>query len=450
METPEQARVRTEWLIGRTLGEFVVREKVGEGGFGAVFRAEQPLLAREAVIKVLHSKGRISESAVQRFLREARLASSLDHPYAAHIYAFGAEPDGLLWIAMELVRGSTLDKLLKVQGPLPLARFVPLFDRICEVVHTAHEQGIIHRDLKPANVMVLSRAGRLLPKLLDLGVAKLREDSNEDGHGPAADAPDGANGGQRSGTQTSPDRASLEEVSGQLARAAVTQITERGLFIGSPHYMAPEQWVNAASADQRTDLYALGVLCYEALTGRRPFDGATVLDIARGHAHKPLPPLGPDFPDGLLAVLERATAKNLGDRFATALEFSAAFRAASGLAEEPEQLPQLEETVRETVIASAPQPLAEAVSALEAARTVAQSLEAVAQAFRIVARWLGLLALACRARIGPGGARDSAMVLEHLAILRRQSLTDEQWVNAASADQRTDLYALGVLCYEAL
>src|SRR5262249_38612481 len=91
----------------------------------------------------------------------------------AHVYAFGAEPDGLLWIAMELVRGTPLDELLKTQGPLSLARSVPLLDKICEVVHTAHEQGIIHRDLKPANVMVIARAGRLLPKLLDFGIAKL-------------------------------------------------------------------------------------------------------------------------------------------------------------------------------------------------------------------------------------------------------------------------------------
>src|SRR6185437_1937513 len=136
-------------------------------------RAEQPALAREAVIKVLQTRHRASETVVQRFLREARLASKLDHPYAAHTYAFGAEADGVLWIAMELVRGTPLDKLLAAQGPIPLARFVPLLDGICEVVHTAHEQGIVHRDLKPANVMVLSRAGRLLPKLLDFGIAKL-------------------------------------------------------------------------------------------------------------------------------------------------------------------------------------------------------------------------------------------------------------------------------------
>src|SRR5215207_2784115 len=92
-------------LTGRTLGDFVVRDKLGEGGFGAVYRAEQPLLQREAVIKVLHRNLRASDVLIARFLREARLASQLDHPYAAHVYAFGAEEDGLLWIAMELVRG---------------------------------------------------------------------------------------------------------------------------------------------------------------------------------------------------------------------------------------------------------------------------------------------------------------------------------------------------------
>ncbi|HME90083.1 MAG TPA: protein kinase, partial [Myxococcaceae bacterium] len=127
---PENARRAPDGLIGRRLGEFVIREKLGEGGFGAVFRAEQPLLAREAVIKVLPSRGRVSEAAIQRFLREARLASSLDHPYAAHIYAFGAEPDGVLWIAMELVHGTPLDELCRVQGVMPVERFVPLLERL--------------------------------------------------------------------------------------------------------------------------------------------------------------------------------------------------------------------------------------------------------------------------------------------------------------------------------
>ena len=158
-------------LLGRELGEFVLRERIGEGGFGAVYRATQPALDREAVVKVLHARLHESHNATERFMREAKLASKLDHPYAAHIYAFGVELDGQSWIAMELVRGTPLSEVLRFQGPLALERLVPLVDRICEVVHTAHEQGIVHRDLKPANVMVLARAGRLLPKLLDFGIA---------------------------------------------------------------------------------------------------------------------------------------------------------------------------------------------------------------------------------------------------------------------------------------
>ncbi len=135
-----------------------------------VYRATQETLGREAAVKVVASTGR-SEGVVMRFLREVKIASQLDHPFAAHIYAFGAEPD-ILWVAMEFVHGTSLDRLLTTEGPLPLRRFLPLLERLCEVVHTAHEQGIVHRDIKPANVMVLSRAGRLLPKLLDLGIAK--------------------------------------------------------------------------------------------------------------------------------------------------------------------------------------------------------------------------------------------------------------------------------------
>src|SRR5512144_824258 len=160
-------------LSGRRLGEFVLRERIGEGGFGAVYRCEQPLLGRQAVVKVLHQRLRRNDVALQRFLREAQLASRLDHPYAAHVYAFGVEgKDGLRWIAMELVAGITLKHWLATHGPMPLEQFVPFFECIAQVVQAAHDRGIVHRDLKPSNVMVLESAGRLFPKLLDLGIAK--------------------------------------------------------------------------------------------------------------------------------------------------------------------------------------------------------------------------------------------------------------------------------------
>ncbi|HKD41644.1 MAG TPA: protein kinase [Myxococcaceae bacterium] len=429
---------RVGGLIGRALGEFVIREKLGEGGFGTVFRAEQLALGREAVVKTLQPRAKVAENAIQRFMREARLASTLDHPYAAHIYAFGAEPDGLLWIAMELVRGTPLDKLLKTQGPVPLARLVPLFDRICEVVHTAHEQGIVHRDLKPANVMVLSRAGRLLPKLLDFGVAKLREESLDENAATlrsterrTKETGDARISVEPAGTHEQRRALTLDQISDRLMRATTAEITQRGLFIGSPHYMAPEQWVNPTAADQRSDLYALGVLCFEALTGRHPFEGDTVLEIAKGHAQKDVPSPGANLPESIHQFLHRAMAKKSGDRFQSALELASAFRAAAGLSDDGVGVPQLDEAVRETVIALAPQPLAEAVSALEASRSLGQALQAAAQVSRAVAQYLGLLALACRTKVGPGAPTDSAAALELLQALRRHGLTEGEWIRLA-------------------
>jgi len=161
-------------LSGRMLGEFVLRERLDEGGFDAVYRCEQPLLGREAVVKVLHRGLRRQSGALKRFLREAQLASRLDHPYAAHVYAFGVEEDDeILWIAMERVKGVTLNQWLETHGQMSLDDFVPFFQRVAEVVQTAHERGVIHRDLKPSNIMVIERAGQLLPKLLDFGIAKL-------------------------------------------------------------------------------------------------------------------------------------------------------------------------------------------------------------------------------------------------------------------------------------
>ena len=384
-------------LIGRRFGEFVLRERIGAGGFGTVYRATQSTLDREAVVKVLHAG-----HATERFLREAKLASKLDHPYAAHVYAFGAERDGVLWIAMELVRGTPLDQVLKLHGPLPLERFVPLLERICEVVHTAHEQGIVHRDIKPANLMILSRAGRLLPKLLDFGIAK--------GHGVAE---------LIARALVTPD------ATHQASRAA-SDLTQLGAIMGSPAYMAPEQWVDAGQADARTDLYALGIVAYECLIGQPPFDARSPLAAAEGHARHPVPDLGPQLPPALATVFARVLAKRPADRYADALEFAAAFRNASGIAHDAARLPALDATVRDATLHEAPQPIAEAIAGYEAARNVHHARDALVLAARVIARYLALLAIQCRSRfagdaIGPGAMR----------ALAQRPLADTEWLELA-------------------
>lgn len=382
-------------LIGRTLGQFVLREQIGVGGFGTVYLADQPALHRQAVIKVPLLREVGDQAAVDRFLGEARLASSLDHPYAAHIYEFGAEPDGVLWIAMEFVDGTPLDAVLRQHGKLPLERFVPLLERICEVVQTAHDRGIVHRDLKPANVMVLFRAGRLLPKLLDFGIAK---------------------------SMTAPS----------APKRAVEGAPERLTLLGSPRYMAPEQWFKPESAGPACDIYALGILSYEVLTGQPPYVGDDLEAIARAHASGRPPALPPEFPAELNSVIAKAMAKRPPQRFANPLELAAAFRGASGLGVELESLPQLSEGLKENLLSEAPQPLAEAVANLEGAKTPRRAVEASGMVVHVLCRYLGLLSLAARARVGPGGLSDAPEVGALLALLRSHGLSDLQWLVLAA------------------
>jgi WD40 repeat protein/tRNA A-37 threonylcarbamoyl transferase component Bud32 len=397
------ASVPASSLEGRTLGEFTLRDKIGEGGFAVVHRAYQPALDREAVVKILHPRLAARADVLQRFLREARLASRLDHPYAAHVYAFGAEPDATVWIAMEMVHGLAMDRLLETQGPIALERFVPLFERISEVVQTAHERGIVHRDLKPGNVMVMTRAGQLLPKLLDFGIARLVDDA----YGPAPADGDSDGDGART--------------------------TRIGAVIGSPLYMAPEQWADAASVGPSTDVYALGVLAYEALTGRVPFPGTTVEAVAAAHALEGVPPLGDGLPAALDGVFARALAKQPPERYGSAVELAAALRAASGLGGDAVSLPLLDEALREAMMTAAPQPLAEAVAALEAARNVDQACAILWDVALVVARWTGTLALASRTKIGPGGETDAEDVRELLRAVGRGTAEDDHWLALAQA-----------------
>lgn len=343
-------------LIGRTLGKFTVIEQLGKGGSGEVYRAEQVQLGRSAVIKVLRREVAAAPNKVERFLREAKLASRLDHPYAAHVYAFGAEPDGVLWIAMEHVRGVTLDELIARRRAMPATLFAPLFGRLCEVVHTAHELGIVHRDIKGSNVMVIERAGQLLPKLLDFGIAK----GDGEGVSPGVDGPG---------------------------------LTGHGSTLGSPHYMSPEQWSSPGDVDARADIYALGVLAYRCLAGELPFAGIDRAGLPQAHLERRPPALPASVPAPVALAVERALAKAREARWPSALAFGEAMARAVGGAT-PEAVPIFDPAAREIWIETGPQPIADAVARLAGATTTVEADAALRELIAITCRWLAVVALA--------------------------------------------------------
>ncbi|HEX4420822.1 MAG TPA: protein kinase [Kofleriaceae bacterium] len=297
-------------LCGQTLGGFILQDRIGGGGGGIVYRCFQPSLQRHAVIKVLREPTKHNSGARERFLREAQLASRLDHHYAAHVYGFGPGPGDVLWIAMELVHGITLEKWLLLHGPMSIEQFVPFFACIAEVVAAAHERGIVHRDLKPANVMVIMRGGRLIPKLLDFGIAKANHETtslaplgscDEPGDVPPADGPV---------TRTDPSERDWH-------------LTPSNVGIGSSPYMSPEQWDDARTVGPAADIYSLGVLAYQALTGRLPFTAQSERGWYEQHLRAKVPPLGGDISPAFDRVIQRPLAKAPEDRYASVLEFGA-------------------------------------------------------------------------------------------------------------------------------
>jgi tRNA A-37 threonylcarbamoyl transferase component Bud32 len=307
------------------------------------------------VVKVLRRDIATATNRVERFLREARLASRLDHPYAAHIYAFGAEEGNVLWIAMEHVKGITLDELVTKRGAMHAAVFAPLFVRLCEVVHSAHELDIVHRDIKGANVMVIERAGQLLPKLLDFGIAK----SDVSADSPGVDDP---------------------------------ELTAHGATLGSPHYMSPEQWQRPMDVDARADIYALGVLAYRCLAGYLPFHTRNRQQLAEAHTSAPVPSM-PDFvPSVLCEVVLRALEKDPAARWQSAVAFAQAIQHAAGT-KPTEAVPIFDPTTRDAWLRAGPQPIADAVAHLTSAATTVEADAALRELVAITCRWLAVLAL---------------------------------------------------------
>ncbi|HWN69745.1 MAG TPA: PQQ-binding-like beta-propeller repeat protein, partial [Haliangium sp.] len=209
--------------------------------------------------------------------------------------------------------------------------------------------------------------------------------------------------------------------------------TERSPYTGSPPYMAPEQWVDAVSADERSDQYALGVLSYEALAGHLPFRASSDMGFALAHATKAVPPLGSGFPEAMDAVLQRALAKKPADRFEDVLQLAAALRAAAGLDEGPARLPRLPPAARDNAIARAPQPLADTVAFLDAARTATRARDAAVQVVHVAVRLLGLLAVAAVRRMGPGAGDDARAARAALRRLHGEPLSSPAWLDLTRA-----------------
>jgi ligand-binding sensor domain-containing protein/tRNA A-37 threonylcarbamoyl transferase component Bud32 len=266
-------------LVGQTLGAYRVLEQLGVGGMATVFKAYQPAMDRYVAIKVLPQHLARDPNFRARFDREARTIARLEHRHILPVYDVG-DADGIPFLVMRFTESGTLSDMIAA-GRLSPGRAVELAAQIGEALTYAHSQGVIHRDIKPANVLI-SREGDAL--LSDFGIAKIYEDS--------------------------------------------MQLTGEGVMVGTPYYMAPEQ-VQGRPADARSDIYALGVILYESVTGRRPFEAETPLAVALKHMHDPLPlprSIAPDLPEALERIILKALAKNADDRFQSAAEMVTALR----------------------------------------------------------------------------------------------------------------------------
>jgi TolB-like protein len=274
-------------MIGKTLGHYHILAKIGQGGMGEVFLAEDTSLDRKVALKFLPPSMQQDPTALKRFIREARSAAALDHPYICHINEVG-ESDGRDFIVMEYVDGRSLKDKLE-QGPLPLEDALPIAIEMAEALEAAHAKRIIHRDIKPANIM-LTGAGHA--KVMDFGLAKQLVSP----------------GGTESAEET------------------ITALTSDGSTVGTLAYMSPEQ-LRSQSGDARSDIWALGVTLYEMAAGARPFQGQSGYDLTTAIMSQAPRPLPSQVPAELRAVIERCLEKEPGKRYQNAGEVRAALEA---------------------------------------------------------------------------------------------------------------------------
>ena len=275
----------TDPLVGRTLDEkYYVEERLGAGGMGKVYRARHLSMDRPVAIKFLHQRFSDDEAARLRLLTEARAAVALRHSNAVSVTDFGHTVEGWVYIVMELLEGRTLREIVNREAPLETARATSIMLQASDAVGAAHQAGIIHRDLKPSNILITQSADQpAVVKVLDFGIAKFYA-GNDDG----------------------------ESVSAQS-----------NSVIGTPRYMSPEQH-NGTELTPATDVYSLGVILYEMLTGMVPFSGSTPAEIAEKHIndtpHAPREVVAAS-PEGVERIVLHALEKEPSDRPPNAAEF---------------------------------------------------------------------------------------------------------------------------------
>jgi serine/threonine protein kinase len=271
-------------MIGTRLGPYELRAELGRGGMATVYRAYQPAVDRDVAIKVIHAAILHDPSALDRFRREARLIARLEHPHILPVYDF----DGLTnppYIVMRYLDRGTLRDLLLARR-LPLGEAARLVSQVAAALDYAHQQGIVHRDIKPSNLLI-DRHGNVM--VSDFGIARM-----------------------------------------VVAAQAEGPITSSGAIVGTPDYMAPEQAMGRLDVDGRADVYALGVLAFQLLTGQLPYHADQPMGVLMQHLNASIPSprtLSPTLPSAADELARRALAKAAGERFATAGELAAAFTA---------------------------------------------------------------------------------------------------------------------------
>src|SRR5262245_37853043 len=277
-------------LTGMTLDQkYYLESKIGVGGMGTVYRAIRLLIGDCAAVKVLHPDQMSDPQAGERFRREAQTAARLKHPNVVAVYDFGVSSEGLNYQVMELAEGENLRSLVERQGRLAETDASEIIQQVCAALDEAHRQGIVHRDIKPENILVQTTPGGLKVKVLDFGIAALRD-------------------------------------------VKASRLTRNGAVVGTPHYMSPEHCLGE-ELDGRSDIYSLGIVLFEMLTGVVPFDSPTPTAIGVKHVNDPPPPprtLNPKISPAVESVALRALEKLRDARPQTAGEMARELIMAAG------------------------------------------------------------------------------------------------------------------------